>query len=238
MKKRPAVPSRDMAVVIMAAVALALPAAADQTASSTGLLYKSIPGGHMTPADRGYFRIFNLEDGAVLDLRSAPSPTAPILKQLRSGEIVASAGISHWGGDISWREVTSDHRDGWIPQRHLKRARLRLIAGTSLPVAGLCRGYEPPWALSWSEQQVQLALFPGRETLNVRTAVAAGDTRAALLTAASAGRVVELVSTGESCSLAAGTSPVGTSGYVIVTGQDGKRLRAGCCEATEAAFEK
>lgn len=222
---------------ISGVIALGCPVSIGSALADETLFYKRAPEGHEKSGDMGYFRIFSATNDESIKLYAGSSETSEVLKQLKTGDIVASAGISRWGGAVSWRKVTYDLTDGWVLQRYLLRARVRVIGKTSLPIAGICRGYDPPWALSWTEDQSQLALFPGRQTLKNQFVTAAEKTDVTLLIASSETLSMEFVSTTQRCALVAGKSLVGTSGFIILTDAQGTSLRAGCCQATTETFD-
>ena len=212
-------------------------AAADDAAVRAGVIY-SPAGQHLwkKEADRGYFKIFGVEDEAAIILHKDPSSESSVIKRLHRGDIVVSDGTSHWGGAISWRRIMSELDDGWIPERNLVRARPRLLGSSLIPAAGTCWGYDPAWTASWTDKLVHVSLFPGRAELNIGAVMATPERRASMLTAAAAGLSVDFIHTSEACAPVQGQSLVGTTGVLIVTEQSGKRLLSGCCEAAAAAF--
>lgn len=213
------------------------PAVADDAAVRAGLIYNPA-GQHLwkKEADRGYFKIFGVEDEAAITLHKDPSSESSVIKRLHRGDIVVSDGTSHWGGAISWRRIMSGLDDGWIPERNLVRARPRLLGSSLIPAAGICWGHDPAWTASWTDKLIHVSLFPGRAELNISAVMATSERRTSLLTASAAGLSVDYIHTNEACAPVQGQSLVGTTGVLIVTEQSGKRLLSGCCEAAAAAF--
>jgi hypothetical protein len=187
-------------------------------------------------ADRGYFKIFGAGDESTFILHMGPSSESAAIKRLQRGDIVASGGISHWGGAISWRKISSGLDDGWIPEHNLARARPRMLGSSIIPAAGSCSGHAPVWLTSWTDKVVRVSLFPGRAELGIAAVQATLERRTSMLTASAGGMTVDLLITSEACALVQGQSQVGVAGTMIVTEQSGKRLLSGCCQADPAAF--
>lgn len=207
-------------------------------AGSSDITYEKAGDHWYKEADRGYFRIFSTGEESAIALHTDPSPESTVVKRVQRGDIVVSSGISHWGGAISWRQITSGLNDGWIPEHNLARAMPRLLGSSTIPAAGTCTGHAPVWTATWTEKTVHVSLFPGRTDLGIAAVLATPEQRASMLTASASGMSVDLIVTSEACALVQGQSAAGTRGALIVTDPSGKRLLSGCCQAEPEAFSK
>lgn len=199
-------------------------------------VYRSTGDLWQREADRGYFRVFSINNETAITLYKAPSFESAVVKRLRRGDIVASDGVSRWGGPISWRRISSGLSDGWIPERNLARARPRLLGASTIPAAGSCSGHAPAWTASWTGRLVRISLFPGRAELGITGVLSSQEQHASMLTASTDPMSVDLVLTAEACALVQGQILTGRTGMIIVEEPSGKRLLSGCCEAAPEAF--
>ncbi len=81
----------------------------------------------------------------ILNIRAAPSASAPILGELSPGETMIE--VTALSGDGRWGRVGVGERDGWVSMRYL--AEIPLPAG-EIPDGMRCHGTEPFWALDFS----------------------------------------------------------------------------------------
>ena len=191
------------AALLLSTLAFFLAAApCPSLAGGTGDVTYEKAGDHWyKEADRGYFRIFSTGEESTIALHTDPSPESTVVKRVQRGDIVVSGGISHWGGAVSWRKITSGLDDGWIPEHNLARAMPRLLGSSTIPAAGTCTGHAPVWKTTWTEKLVHISLFPGRTDLGIVAVLATPEQRASMLTASTSGMSVDLIVTSEACAL-------------------------------------
>ncbi len=232
---------RRRAVLLFSVLGFLLTAAGTSVGGGSGeFLYgKSKSGDHwVMPSDRGYFKIFSVEDESTIIMHADPSPQSAAVKRLQRGDIVISDGVSHWGGASSWQRISSGSNTGWILQRYLVRARPRLLGTSIIPAAGSCSGHTPSWTAAWTDHLLRVSLFPGRAEIGIGAVMGTQEGQVSMLSGSANGMTVDLVVGSDACPLVQGQSPVGMSGTLIVTEQSGKRLLSGCCQAEPAAFSQ
>lgn len=111
------------------------------------MLFAAMLAGH--PATAEIFpqlhEVVNVSEGDVLNIRSAPSPSAAIIGTLapdaRGVEVVAANQAGTWG------EVNHGEGSGWVNLGFLSAVGVH-IDNYNLPVGLACYGTEPFWSLS------------------------------------------------------------------------------------------
>lgn len=189
-------------------------------------------------SESGYFRISEDWEGEALVLHAEPSATSRAIKPLRVGDIVASAGITRWGGPSVWQQITSDLTEGWVPKRILMPILPATIEGTVTPSAGSCWGSVPTWSMSWNRSALHVWLFPGDQNFDLSSVEAKSNNQTSLLIAQSGNGSFEFIHTGEACAPVEGNGRSGRTGILILRSGSNVRFLTGCCQADASAFAR
>ena len=108
----------------------------------------SVTGAHAQSHPPQYMAVTGIAEGAMLDVRAAPSAEAEIVGDIpphATGiEVTATDPSGEWGR-ILWTDGNA-----WLPMEHLAPAPVATVGETALPAGLQCGGTEPFWTLKLS----------------------------------------------------------------------------------------
>lgn len=99
-----------------------------------------------TVTDPSYHRVVGVAEGGVLDIRSGPSASAPIIGGLAPDAQPIEVIDTHDG----WGLVIAGEGNGWVSMASLEPVTPDLVGSSATPVGAVCAGNEPFWSLTLS----------------------------------------------------------------------------------------
>lgn len=156
----------------------------------------------------------------VLNVRAAPSASAPVLGTLRPD----ATGIEVLGlsADGAWARVPRPEGEGWVARRFLAEDPLD---PDRLPRPLACRGTEPFWSVTLTEAGATLEL-PGRDAVALRPLGEIAGRAGWIAAFDLGGQTGDLTVIRKACSDGMSDRPYGLTALVW---DRGDRLWEGCC---------
>jgi uncharacterized membrane protein len=166
------------------------------------------------------FSVTGVGAGDVLNVRSEPSASAPVVATLPPGS--TGVEVLSLSPDRRWGLMPLREGSGWVSLRYLAR---EAAPGTPLPRPLLCRGTEPFWALSVTGSGAAfetpeggaVPLRPLGEVAGVTGGVAAFD---------AGGETLDLTVVRRACSDGMSDRPYG---FAAMVWNRGETFLEGCC---------
>ncbi|HVG47132.1 MAG TPA: SH3 domain-containing protein [Rubellimicrobium sp.] len=166
------------------------------------------------------FSVTGVGAGDVLNVRSEPSASAPVVATLPPGS--TGVEVLSLSPDRRWGLMPLREGSGWVSLRYLAR---EAAPGTPLPRPLLCRGTEPFWALSVTGSGAAfetpeggaVPLRPLGEVAGVMGGVAAFD---------AGGETLDLTVVRRACSDGMSDRPYG---FAAMVWNRGETFLEGCC---------
>lgn len=174
------------------------------------------------------FDVTGVRADDVLNIRAAPSASAPIIGALAPNshdiEVVAHDASGRWA------QVNTDGESGWVALRYLAY-QVGVWDDGRLPPTLQCRGTEPFWSLAPEGGRLVLATPEGDESYALDSVLSTGvfrDPTRALVGSLGADRIVAAITPAQ-CSDGMSSRAYGLRATVVLDGQHSDRMLSGCC---------
>jgi len=94
-----------------------------------------------------YYRVTNVDQSDVLNLRDEPTANSDIVGSLAWNERLVT--ITKFSNDGKWGLLPSDG-DDWVSMKYLEPIDLEFFPKTRIPVGLTCFGWDPTWTVTFS----------------------------------------------------------------------------------------